>query len=123
MVKWLRRNSWEVAAVALCVICVVCLIAIGVKMICDLTQTGGEGVVIEKRFEPAHTDYITRVVMIGKTPTTQITPVSRADAWTVVLRTQGANGRVKERRYDVTQAFYEAAVIGEYVKITREDLD
>lgn len=36
---------------------------------------------------------------------------------------KGTNGRVKERQYDVTQAFYEAAVIGEYVKITREDLD
>ena len=120
MIKWLRRNRWEVTIVTICAICVILLSAV---LVAKLTQTGGEGVVIEKRFEPAHTDYITRVVMIGKTPTTQIMPVFRSDAWTVVLRKEGTNGRVKERQYDVTQTFYEAAVIGEYVKITREDLD
>ena len=120
MIKWLRRNRWEALLVAICVICVILLSAV---LVVKLTQTGGEGVVIEKRFEPAHTDYIMRVVMIGKTPTTRIMPVFRSDAWTVVLRTESGNGRVKERQYDVTQTFYEAAVIGEYVKITREDLD
>jgi hypothetical protein len=82
-----------------------------------------EGIVVDKRYMPAHTSIQLTPVYINRTIRTIPRPVYHAESWTITIQ---ATAKEKEHRrnFKVTQEIFERIKIGDFFSATdNEPLD
>lgn len=82
-------------------------------LLCGCTPPIKSGIVQSKKFTPEHIRRHTEYTKIGDVKIPRVVKRTIPDEWTITIRGENDDGKMRERTFEVSRSQYDQAVVGE----------